>query len=104
MFPAAEHVTSSQSREKLARICHRFPRSCRDHARTHHAPRDIEGQIQHGSEVHVESQSAAVLTDDLPMLAEEFAIAGRENFRRRGRWSEHVAEAVDEAAFKIDAS
>ena len=75
----------------------------RDRARTHHAARGFEGEIEHRGEVNIESEGAAVLSDQLAVLAEEFAIAGGEYIRRRGRWPEHVAKSVYAAAFEVDA-
>ena len=37
------------------------------------------------------------------MLAEEFAIAGGEDICGGGRWTEHVAKAIYDSAFEIDA-
>src|SRR4029077_10060983 len=59
--------------------------------------------VQDGSEINAESQSAAVLSNHLTVLAEEAAIAGAEDIRRRRCRSQYVAKAVDAPAFEVHA-
>ena len=56
------------------------------------------------SKIHVEAKRAAVLADHAPMLAKERAAARGKNLCRRRRWTDHVAESVYGAAFKVYAS
>src|SRR5712692_7702379 len=103
VLAASENARRAQAREKFARVANRFARVCRDRARTHHAPRSFKGEIEHGSEVNVKSQSAAVFANHLPVLTEEFAIAGGEHIRCRRCWAEHVAKSIHAPAFEIAA-
>ena len=103
MLATSQHSRGPQAGEELARVGNRLARIRRNRARTHDAARSFKRQIEHGSEVNVESQSAAVRSDDLPMLAEKFAIGSGEHLRCRRGWTQHLAKAVHVSAFEIDA-
>src|SRR5258708_34758244 len=94
VLAASQHACGAEPCEELARIGNRCAGVSRDRARSHHAARRFKGEIEHGSEVNVESEGAAVLSDDLPVFAEELAIAGGEDICSGRRWPEHIAEAV----------
>ena len=88
VLATSEDGGDAQSGEKLAGIGNGFAWVSRDRARTHHAARGFEGQIEHRSEVNVESECAAIFSDHLSVFAEELAIAGGEDVgggRRRAR-------------------
>ena len=60
-------------------------------------------QIQHGGEVGIESKGANFFANQSPMLAEHLLGSGSSDIGDRGRWSDGVAQAVDRAAFHVDA-
>src|SRR5258708_34302670 len=103
VLATSQHACGAKPCEELARIANRFAGVGRDRARTHHAARRFKREIEHGSEVNVESEGAAVLSDDLPVFAEEFAVTGGEDICCRRSWPERIAEAVYVSAFEIDA-
>src|SRR5271157_3922264 len=104
VLAASQNARGSKPGEKLARISNRLTRIRRNRARTHHVARSFKRQIEHGSEVDVESKSTAILSDHLPVLAEKLAIAGREHVRRRRSGTKHIAKTVHLSTFEIDTS
>src|SRR5260370_37217185 len=103
VLAASQHACGAKPCEELARIGNRFAGVCRDCARTQHAARRFKREIEHGSEVDVESEGAAVFPNHVPVLAEELAISRREYIRCRSCRAEHVPEAVHPSALEIDA-
>ena len=85
MLAASEHTGIVQPAQEFARVGHHFFRIGRHGAGTHHRARSLKRQIERGSEVQVETERAAVFADDAPVLAEESAVAGREDVRCGGR-------------------
>ncbi len=104
MFAAAEDSGIAQSAQKLARVDNHLFRIVRDRPRTHHRARRLEGQIEHRGKIHVEAKRAAVFADHATMLAKKRAAARGKNLCRRRRRTDHVAETVHRAAFKVHAS
>ena len=95
MLAASQHVGGAQAGEEFASIGYGFARIGGDGAGTHHAARGFEGKIEDGGEIEVEAEGAAVFADELAVLAEEFAIAGGEDFGGGGGGTERIAEAID---------
>ena len=104
MFAAAEHAGIAQPAQKLARVGNHLLRIVRNRPRTHHRTRSLVGQVEHRGKIHVEAKRAAVFADHAPMLAKERPAARGKNLCRRRRRTEHVAETVHRAAFKVHAS
>src|SRR5208283_6171984 len=84
VLAAAENAGIGESAQELTRIAGHLRRVVRDCPRTQHCPGGLESQVEHGSEVHIEAQRAAVFADDASMLAKERAAACGENVCRRG--------------------
>src|SRR5580658_8259468 len=104
MFAAAEHARIAQAAQKLAGVGDHLFRIVGNRARTHHRTRSRVGQVEHRGKIHVEAQRSAVFADHAPMLAKNRSASGGKHLRRRRRRTEYVAETVDGAAFKVDAS
>ena len=81
MFAAAEDSGIAQSAQEFAGVDDDLLRIGGDGSRTHHRARGFKGQVERGSEVDVEAESAAVGADDASMLAVEFAASGGEDLR-----------------------
>jgi hypothetical protein len=64
--------------------------------------RYIEREIQHRSEVYIESQRAAVLADDLPMPAIETWIINGEHISSGWSRANGGPKSIDGSTFKID--
>src|ERR1700722_885101 len=104
MFPASQHFCDLQPGKKFASVGGSLARIVGHGSRTHYFARRGKSQIKHGREVDVESESAAVLADDLTVFAVELAIAcGEYVGRRRGR-SEYIAETIDRPTLEINAA
>src|SRR5579862_2096479 len=80
VLAATEHARSQKSAEKFTPVRRNVLRIHGHRPRIHHAARSLEGQIHYGSKVDVKSEGAAVLADDLPMLAKQSWIIGRKYF------------------------
>src|ERR1700722_14698084 len=104
MFAAAQHSRQTHTREKFARISNRLSWMLRYGAGTHHAPRRFKRQIEHGREIYVKTQGAAVLADDPSMLSKKLAISSGEHFCRRRCGGKHFTKAVNASTFEINAS
>src|ERR1700734_1529703 len=104
VFAASENAGSVESGEKFAGVLDGLARIGRHCTRSHHFAGGFEGQIEHRSEVDIEAESVGIRAENLSVLSEQLAIAGSEDLCRRGRWTEHITEAVDGAAFEVDAS
>src|ERR1700739_3554305 len=104
MLAASQHFGGLDSREEFATVRDHLARVRRDCPRSHHAARRLECQIERWREIHVESQRAAVCTDNLAMLAKKFAIASSKHFSRRWRGPQRIAEPVNRSALEINAS
>src|SRR5208282_2185841 len=103
VLAAAEHTGIAQSAQKLAGVGNDLLGIVRNRPRTQHRPRSFVGQVEHRSKIYIEAQNAAVFADHASMLAKKRSASGGKNFCRRRRRTEHVAEAVDGAAFQVDA-
>src|SRR3984957_8133726 len=104
VFAAPEDPGGPQPRQKLPCIGNRLAGIRRHRPRTHHCARCLERQVEHRREVNIKSECAAVLADNLAVLAKKLAIIEREHIRRRRRRSQRIAKPVDSSALKINTS
>src|SRR5258708_16953653 len=102
MLAAAETPGRPQAGEKLASVCNRFPWIPRDGTRAHYFARSFAGQVKDRGKIDVKSESAAVFSNELSVLAEEFAVAGGEYILCRRCGTQDVSKPVYVAAFEID--
>src|SRR3974390_1809374 len=84
MFAAAQHSGFAQPAQKFTGIKSNLFRIVGYRARAEDGVRCGKCQIEAGCEVHTESKSSAILTDEAPVLSEELAPAGGMDFRRCG--------------------
>src|SRR5579863_10653995 len=103
VLAASQHTSRAQPGKKIPRVDSSFAWILGDDSRSHHAARSFECKIEHRSKVDVKSKSAAALSDNLPVLAEEFSIAAGEYVCCCGRGAEHAAKAIHGTALKVDA-
>src|SRR5437868_8639168 len=94
MLAASQHFADGQAGEKFSSVSNHLPRIRRYRARPHYSTRSFQRQIKCRREVHVEPKSAAVLADDLTMLAIDFQIVHRKHLRRGRRRPQSIAEPV----------
>src|SRR5579862_9196000 len=104
VLATSQHVGGAQSGEKFAGVGYGFTRIGGNGTGTHHAARGFEGKIEDGGEVEVEAEGTAVFSDELAVLAEKFVVTAGEDLRSGRGGAESFAEAIDLAAFKVDAS
>src|SRR5262249_44384738 len=59
-------------------------------------------KIEHGREIHVETESANGFANHAAVAAKKLAVAGGGNFGGGGRGREHIAQAIHRAAFHVN--
>ena len=103
VFGGADHISRFQSSEKFASIENRLLRIGGNGARAHDGARDFIREVDYRSKVGVETDYPAGVADQLAVLAEELAVAAGEDFARRRRGRDDVFQAIDAAAFHVNA-
>ena len=103
VLPAAEHSGRFKSGQKFSRIRRNLVRIGGNDARSHDASGYLESQIQHGSKIDVESESATVIADDLSVPAEELGIIGGEHLCRGWSRPECISKPIYSSAFQVNA-
>ena len=83
MLPAPKNLCVLEPCQEFPRISHARVRISRNHSRPHDWARRFKCQIEYWSEIDIESQRAAVLPNDLSVLAKQLGIVDRKHIRRR---------------------
>src|SRR5215467_13796445 len=104
MFAGTDHTGGAQAGEKFAGVKYDLFSISRDRACAHHATRRLKREVEDGSEIDVESQRAAGLTNDFAVFPEKFGAPAQKDTGCRGCCAKHVAKAVHASAFKVHAS
>src|SRR5215470_2308416 len=103
MFAATKYSRFPETCQKFPCVRDNLSRIIRNDPRSHNVSRPFERQVEHGSEIDVEPQGAAVLADNLPVPAEKLWIIGRKNLGRRWGCPQYIPKPIHSSAFKINA-
>src|SRR5207248_685687 len=104
VLAAAKNICSGEPFEKSLRVSHYLLGIVRNGSRGQYLACLRQVEVEHRREIYIESQGPNLFTNDAAVFFKQLLGIRAKNVGGRGRRSDDVAQAIDRAAFQVDAA